>query len=278
MNQAMAPVRILQWYLEAGVDEAVGLDPVDRYVIPPQSSAPAPAPATRPGPGPAVAPRSGPAAPRRPAVARAPLPSLDEAVAQAVGLAAAADSLALLRAAIERFDGCPLKRTATHLVFTDGAPEARVVMIGGAPGSEEDRRGVPFVGPGGRLLDRMLASIGLDRGGVLLANMVFWRPPGNSQPKLQDVTVCRPFVERLLEVVDPDILLTLGDLPTRVLLGRHEGVGRSRGKWLEFSTPRLSRPIRVMPFHHPDTLIATPIYKRDAWRDLLELRRRLDAS
>ena len=144
----------------------------------------------------------------------------------AAELAAGAHTLDELRGALESFDGCALKSTATNLVFADGNPRARIVLIGEAPGAEEDRKGLPFVGPSGRLLDRMLASIDLDRGKVLISNIIYWRPPGNRNPATSEVAMCMPFVERLLELVDPEILIALGGPSAGALLGEKAGIGK----------------------------------------------------
>jgi DNA polymerase len=246
---------------------------------PPPPPPPPPEPPPPPSPAP---PRSSP--PREPAPslfaspASAPPFSTDDAVRTAVALAAGATTVEELRAALLAFDGCPLKRTATNLVFTDGSPRASVLFIGEAPGAEEDRQGLPFVGPSGRLFDRMLASIGLDRTQVCISNTVFWRPPGNRTPTTIEMAVCMPFLERLIEVVDPRVLVTLGGPAAKVVLGESAGVSKLRGRWFAYSSPRLARPIQATAMFHPAYLLRTPAQKRDAWRDLLMLRKRLDES
>ena len=162
-----------------------------------------------------------------------------------------------------------------NLVFYDGNPEARIVLIGEAPGADEDRQGLPFVGVSGQLLDRMLASIGLDRTQVLIANTVFWRPPGNRSPTTSETAACLPFVERLIELVGPDIVVTLGGAAAKSLLAQTQGVTRLRGRWFEYETPRLSRPIAATVLFHPAYLLRSPAQKRLAWRDLLAIRKRL---
>jgi DNA polymerase len=249
----------MQWYLEAGVDETIGETPVNRFAE--------------------AAPRSTPpsgALPAAPPPASPPsAPSADGPVQTAYALASAATDVAGLRRALEAFDGCGLKKTATNLVFFDGNTDARLVLIGEAPGAEEDRRGLPFVGPSGRLLDRMLASIGLARADVLIANTVFWRPPGNRNPTTAEMAMCLPFVERLVELVDPEVLVTLGGAATKAMLAETQSVGRLRGRWLSFSTPRLARPVHAMVMYHPAYLLRSPAQKRRAWHDLLEVRRKL---
>ena len=251
---------LLAWYLEAGVDETIGEAPLDRYGEP-QPEAAAPTLAGAPPVEPVVATSS---QERRPPVAAA------------VAAAAAAATLVELRSILAGFDGCALAKTATNLVFGDGSAPARVVLIGEAPGSEEDRRGLPFVGPSGQLLDRMLASIGLLRENVFISNTVFWRPPGNRSPSSGEVAVCMPFLERIIELIDPLILVALGGPAANALLGRGESIGKLRGRWFTYQTPRLARPITTTALFHPAYLLRTPGQKRLAWRDLLALRHKLD--
>jgi uracil-DNA glycosylase len=267
MAQTLPPREVLRWYLEAGVDESIGEEPVDRT-----AAAPPPPPAPVAAPERLAVPQVPTAAP-----AAAVPEDANGMVRSAYALAQAASSVDELRQAVAAFDGCALRKTATNLVFSDGAVDARVVFIGEAPGAEEDRQGVPFVGASGQLLDRMLASIGLDRTQVLISNTVFWRPPGNRTPATTEVAACLPFVERLIELVDPDILVALGGAAAKTLLARTEGVGRLRGRWFSYSTPRLSRPVPATAMFHPAYLLRSPAQKRAAWRDLLELRKKLES-
>ncbi len=208
-----------------------------------------------------------------------PPPAMREsAVHTATELAAGASTLEQLRDALVAFDGCALKSTATKLVFMDGNPRARIVLIGEAPGAEEDRKGLPFVGPSGRLLDRMLASIDLDRGKVLISNIIYWRPPGNRNPSTSEVAMCMPFVERLLELVDPDIVVALGGPAAAALLGQKTGIGKLRGRWFTYQTPGLARPIPARALFHPAYLLRSPAQKRLAWRDLLAIREKIQSS
>jgi len=183
-----------------------------------------------------------------------------------------------LRARLETFDGCPLRKTATNLVFTDGSPEARILLVGEGPGAEEDRQGLPFVGPSGKLLDRMMASVGLDRSSVLISNTVFWRPPGNRTPTPQETAVCMPFVERLIEIVNPDILIALGGPAAKSLLAQTDGVGRLRGKWFTYSTPGMPSPIDATALYHPAYLLRSPGQKRVTWMDWLNIKRKLEGA
>jgi len=251
--------QLLAFYLEAGVDCALGEDPVDRLAEPePLPAAPRaaqPAATARPIPTPSLAlSRS-----------EAP-PSPDAAVASAREAARTAPTLDALRELIQTFDGCALKSTATQLVFADGNPKARVMFVGEAPGRDEDIEGLPFVGRSGKLLDRMIGAIGLDRTKVYIANVIPWRPPGNRTPTPQETLVCLPFIQRQIELVDPDVLVTLGNPSTQTLLGTREGIMRARGKWFDYDTG--SRVIRALPTFHPAYLLRSPAYKRFSWQDL----------
>jgi DNA polymerase len=188
--------------------------------------------------------------------------------------AKAANTLSELRTMLERFEGCALKSTATQLVFADGNPEGRVMFVGEAPGRDEDLQGVPFVGRSGKLLDRMLAAIGLDRSSVYIANIVPWRPPGNRTPTPQESSTCLPFTLRQIELADPDVLVCLGQPAMQALLGINDGILKARGRWLSFHTGR--REIRAMATLHPAYLLRQPLQKRLAWRDFLSLKKALD--
>jgi uracil-DNA glycosylase len=274
MSQQANMRAVLEWHQLVGVDETIAPSPVDRFNLVEKQSvaAPEPLPATAV----AVTPPSSPPSP--PALPKALPPSSDQAVKTAVDLAAGADNIDALRAALEGFDECALKKTATNLVFVDGNPDARVLFIGEGPGAEEDRQGLPFVGPSGKLLDKMLASIGLERNEVLISNTVFWRPPGNRTPTPQEIATCMPFVERLIELVDPDVLVPLGGPAAKSLLGETQGIGRLRGRWFSFETSRMSHPVPATPMFHPAYLLRTPIQKRAAWNDLRLIRKKLAES
>jgi uracil-DNA glycosylase family 4 len=262
----------LAWHLEAGVDECIGEMPVDRFAESAQAlSAPEKTePKTAPGP----AKRAAPAHQRQKPGASA----AEKAVENACALAGNANSIEELRAAVDRFEDCALRKTATNTVFADGNPKARIMFVGEAPGADEDRQAVPFVGVSGQLLDLMLASIGLDRAQFYITNIVFWRPPGNRNPSSNEIAACLPFVARHIELVDPDILVPLGGPAAKTLLARSEGITRMRGKWFAYSTPKLSAPIDAMPFFHPAYLLRSPAHKREAWRDLLAIKAKLDQS
>jgi uracil-DNA glycosylase family 4 len=259
------PAALLQWYMDAGVDETIGDMPVDRFVATPQA-ADARAPAAVVAPAPALAPL-----PVRPAA------SPSSGGASAAHLAAAADTVDALRAAVESFEGCGLKQFASKTVFADGNPTARLMLIGEAPGEEEDRRGLPFVGVSGKLLDRMLAAIGYDRTTAYITNVMFWRPPGNRKPTAEEVSLCLPFVERHIALVDPAVLVFVGGLSASTLLANPQGITRLRGRWFAFANPGLARPIPAMAMFHPAYLLRTPQQKRLAWRDLLAIKKKLES-
>src|SRR5438552_2795263 len=197
-------------------------------------------------------------------VAAAPAP--EAAIASAREAARTAPTLAALRGLFEKFDDCALKHTATRRVFADGHPNARVMCVGEAPGREEDIEGRPFVGGSGKLLGRMIATVGLDRSKAYIANVIPWRPPGNRTPTPQETQICLPFIQRQIELVNPDILVTLGNPSTQTLLSTREGIMRTRGRWFDYDTG--TRIIRAMATFHPAYLLRSPSYKRMAWQDL----------
>jgi DNA polymerase len=182
-------------------------------------------------------------------------------------------SLEDVRAALDRFDGCALRATATQLVFADGNPDARVMFVGEAPGRDEDIEGLPFVGRSGKLLDLMLAAIGLDRTKVYIANIIPWRPPGNRTPTPQESQICLPFVRKQIELVDPDVLVCMGGPSATTLLGIKDGITKTRGRWFSYDTGK--REIRALPTFHPAFLLRSPLQKRLAWRDMLAIKKAL---
>ena len=187
--------------------------------------------------------------------------------------ARSAKNLEELRALLETFEGCMLRATATRLVFADGNPQARVMFVGEAPGRDEDIAGLPFVGRSGKLLDRMMAAIGLDRTQAYIANVVPWRPPGNRTPTPQETAICLPFIRRQIDLAGADILVCLGQPSTQTLLQTKEGITRTRGRWFKFDTG--SREIRALATYHPAFLLRSPLQKRLAWRDFLALKKAL---
>ncbi|HMA15142.1 MAG: uracil-DNA glycosylase [Bacteroidota bacterium] len=269
-DDTQALLEALKWQIEAGADEAIAERPVNRLApsagaTPRGGLAEAPAAPERPRAPEGLTPARSTPAPR-PA---APLASANETQSSAQRAAAAANTIEELRAALEGFDGCPLKATATNLCLYDGNPAARIMIIGEAPGAQEDRQGKPFVGPAGQLLDRMLAAIGLDRAQVYITNLLYWRPPGNRNPTPGEIATCLPFLERQMEILQPKLLLLVGGMSAKTLLNRSEGILKLRGRWADYHHPRLEHPIPALPTLHPAYLLRQPAQKREAWRDLL---------
>ncbi len=257
----------LAWQIEAGADEALAAVPRRWY----GAVAPAGAPQAR-------AEAAPPPASARPHAARAGTQAVANSEGPVEGArarAATAADLAALRSAVAAFEGCALKETATNLVFADGNPAAPLMLIGEAPGREEDRDGLPFVGASGKLLDAMLKGIGRDRGSAYIANILFWRPPGNRQPTGGEIAACLPFVLRHIELVGPRAIVLLGGTAAQTLLGRSEGIGRLRGQWLALSTAGLGAPIPALATYHPAFLLRQPAQKRAAWHDLLLVQQKL---
>ncbi|MEI9989645.1 MAG: uracil-DNA glycosylase [Rhizomicrobium sp.] len=267
------PLSTLSWLLDAGADEAIGEAPVDRFI----AKTPPPAQTARPA---AVAPAK--PAPQRPEGPR-PLaqitptnvaPLATDGFSSALEISARCNSLAELKAALEAFDGSQLKKLAKHTVFADGNPASGVMFIGEAPGKDEDAAGLPFVGRAGKLLDRMLAAIGLDRSSAYIANVMPWRPPDNRNPDPGEVAMCIPFLRRHIELAQPRILILLGAVSARHVLGLNDGIMKIRGRWLEYRIG--TRMVPVMPTLHPAYLLRQPAHKKLAWRDLQAVADRLD--
>ena len=261
----------LRWLVEAGADEPIGEQPLNRF-----RPAPATAPPRMPDTLAAVQPRAAPAnsplrVPQRSAATEA-----EDPIGQAMAAAAACATLEELKAAVEAFEGCTLKRHATKTVFADGTPAHRIMFIGEAPGKEEDAAGLPFVGRAGKLLDKMLAAIGLDRkSNVYITNVLNWRPPGNRDPAPEEAAACLPFLRRHIELADPGIIILLGAVAARHVMGKTDGIMRLRGNWLEYYVA--GRMVPVMPTLHPAYLLRRPIDKRLAWRDLQAISEKVDA-
>jgi uracil-DNA glycosylase len=260
---------LLDFHVEAGVDLALDETPHNRFAEPKAAPSPAQAPEPqREQPRPAAPPRALPKA-----AAGAP----EDAALLAREQARHAQSLEELEAILVGFDGCALKFSAKNLAFSDGNPNGRVMLVGEAPGADEDRIGKPFMGRSGQLLDRMLAAIGLDRTQVYVANIVPWRPPGNRTPTPQEIAICKPFITRQIELASPEFLLCLGGPAAQNLLNVKDGILRTRGRWLTYRTED-GREIRTMPTLHPAYLLRQPLQKRLGWRDFAALRRALDGK
>ncbi len=256
---------LLAFWAEAGVDAAYEDAPVDRLALGAARLAAKAKVPTRPT-----------AVPSGRASVLAPSADIGQAVAQAREMAAAAQDLDALAAAIAAFDGCPLKtQGATQAVVWRGAADAPVMIVGEGPGAEEDRQGEPFVGKAGRLLDRMVAAAGLT-GRVFITNTVFWRPPGNRTPTIEEQAVCAPFVERAIELVKPKLLLLAGGASAKSMLKQDQGILSLRGRWLEWRSTDQALALPAMPTLHPAFLLRQPAAKKNAWIDFLTLAERLD--
>lgn len=253
--ETLAMTAVLRFYVDIGVDAVLGHEPRDHF----KPHEPGLAPILHETP-----------APRRADASLASLPS-----SAAVDLSGVT-SLEGLRMALEAFEGCTLKATASKLVFADGHPGAKLMLVGEAPGGDEDRQGLPFVGRAGQLLDRMLEAIGLDRTRVYITNVIPWRPPGNRTPTLAEIGACLPFITRHIELVNPDIMVCLGNVSVQTLLKTREGITRARGQWFNYPLP--GRSLRTLAMLHPAFLLRSPAFKRQAWADLQALRAVLDAT
>jgi uracil-DNA glycosylase len=277
---------LMAFYIDAGADAVLGEAPVDRMADetrPAAEKGKSNSKADRVRIGEPATHRQTDPIPDRPRQPGSPLSgqakvgiaplSPDAAVMTAREAAKSAASLDELRTLLEAFEGCTLRGTATQLVFADGNPQARIMFVGEAPGYEEDMTGRPFVGRSGKLLDLMMAAIGLDRTGAYIANVVPWRPPGNRTPTPQETAICLPFIRRQIELADPDILVCLGQPATQTLLGTRDGITRTRGRWFPFDTG--TREIRALPTFHPAFLLRSPLQKRFSWRDFLAIKKAL---
>ena len=294
MDSSIDPVQaraLLKWLIEAGADEALTDAPVDRFAVAAEArvavtaeakvAAPTPASAPTPMRG---APPSAQASTPRPVAPTGDLPRVtvpspalmpaSTATKSAREAAAACKTLDELRAAVEAFDGCQLKVTAKHTVFADGHQGAPVMLIGEAPGRDEDLQGLPFVGRSGQLLDRMLNAIGLDRStSAYITNVIFWRPPGNRPPTPEEAAICAPFLVRHIELKQPKVLVLLGGTPVKHVLNIEEGITRTRGRWGRYVLNGVEIP--ALPTFHPAYLLRQPAAKKLAWQDLVNLKLKL---
>ncbi len=295
-GETLSAGALLRFYVESGADECIGDVPMDRtQAPPPRAPAPAPRPAAtgpaanRPAaakPAASGAPVSGQAVPDGAAFSFTPsAPPVRAPVSPALISAQAAESAATkaaqacnnvedLKAAVAAFEGCALKATATNTVFSRGNPAAPIMLIGEAPGRDEDAQGAPFVGQSGQLLDRMLAAINRDESNAYISNVIFWRPPGNRDPSPEEIIACRPFVERHIALVRPKVIALVGRHAAATLLGTSQGITRLRGNWHVYAKDGLSIP--ALPMLHPAYLLRQPGMKREAWRDMLSLAMKLE--
>ncbi len=275
MNEAAFPhedvASLLKWYVDHGLDETIGEEAIDRFALPPSVAA-----------APAVAPSQGAAAPtpiRAPLQApmvRAPVPLESPQLAEdARELARRCTTISELEEAVRAFEGCALKRTAKNTVFADGVAGAPVMVVGEAPGADEDRLGKPFVGVSGQLMDRMFDAIGMSRERDLyITNILFWRPPGNRTPTLAEQAVCLAFTRRHIELAKPKLLVLAGGTAAKAVLDTTEGIMRLRGKWTNLKLDD-GTEVPTMPTFHPAYLLRTPASKRQSWLDLLAIDKRL---
>nr|WP_324288162.1 uracil-DNA glycosylase family protein [Hoeflea algicola] len=283
---------LLHFYADSGVGELCEDTPIDRFVQTAEAHQARGRPQPQPNAGATTTPgqtSSSPATQPAPSASRKPAPqplAPDPQASQltvpgaaafehARALAAGANSIAELRAALDGFTGCNLRHSAKSLVFADGNPEAPVMFIGEAPGRDEDLQGAPFVGRAGQMLDRMLAAIGLDRDSAYITNMIPWRPPGNRTPAPHEIELCRPFIERHVALAAPKIVVMLGNVASKSLLGTDKGILSIRGNWMDYLAG--DAPIPALPTLHPAYLLRNPAQKRFVWADLLSLQERLEA-
>ena len=258
----LSKLEALRWHIEMGVDETIENRPIDRYKLNNPSG-----PLTK---SPSEEYELSQAEDRHQTIA----PS--EGARDAIKIAANAKSLNDLRKRLNNFEGCTLKFTATNTVFGEGNLTSDLMLIGEAPGVDEDRQGTPFVGASGKLLDKMLTALGRQRDSVYISNILFWRPPGNRSPTDAETASCLPFVRRQIELIHPNVLVLLGGVSAKTLLGRKEGIMRLRGKWYDYKSSRLNYSIPAIPTFHPAFLLRQAAQKREMWQDLLTIQKKLE--
>ncbi|MEC7656096.1 MAG: uracil-DNA glycosylase [Pseudomonadota bacterium] len=263
----ISPLDALRWHIEMGVEELIDDQPIDRYAAAaiPRAAVAVPSPS-------AISQTTRPAASASPGQPLAP----SEGARDAIAIARDANSIEDLRERLETFEGCALKFTATNTVFADGDPASDIMFIGEAPGVDEDRQGLPFVGASGQLLNRMLSALGRERTSIYISNILFWRPPGNRSPTAAETAACLPFVQRHIELARPKVLVFLGGSSAKTMLDRTEGIMRLRGKWFDYMSEDLGTPIPAMPTFHPAFLLRQSAQKREAWRDFLAIQEKLE--
>lgn len=263
LSDDIDPASLLAWHVAMGVDEAIAEEPVDRFTaaaIPQQPLKQVQQQTQTPVP----------------VKAKPAQPTSGAGAETALKVAQTCNTIEELKQALENFDGGLLKRSAKNTVFSDGSPEASLMIIGDVPGSEEDRVGTPFVGPAGSLLDKMLASISLDRAdGAYLTDFVPWRPLGNAKPGADILAMCKPFALRHIELAKPKIVVMMGGIPAKTLLDTDESISRLRGKWKKLTIN--NQEFDAIPMVHPNYLLNQPHQKRGAWHDLLAIREKLSS-
>lgn len=243
---------LIDFYQTIGVDECISEQPINRYA---ESNSSAPLP---------QAPS--------PLTLKAKLERPQTVIEHAKTDLQSITNVLDLKANLEAFEGCLLKKTAMNTVFSDGDPNANIMFIGEAPGADEDRQGLPFVGLSGQLLNRMLGTIGLTRENIYITNIVPWRPPGNRTPTMAEIALCLPFVERHIELIQPKILILVGGTAVKALLKRTEGIVKIRGQSLTYQSDGIKGAIPVLAMYHPAYLLRSPGQKRDTWKDLVAIK------
>jgi len=252
---------LLRWYMDSGVDDSTGLETIDHFSRPDMPQHPQKISATISQPGHQA--RTVPV-----------LLPVEEIAREAQKQADCCKTLTELKEVISNFDGCLLKRTATHTVFADGNPDSHIMLIGDAPGDHEDREGTAFTGEVGELLDRMLGAIGLERAqDFYVTNILPWRPPGNRKPTDEEITVCLPFIKKHIELFNPELIILLGGISANNLLGSTAGIARLRGTWKDYDLKGRKIPVRAL--FHPVYLLKQPRAKGAAWQDLLEIKAKI---
>ena len=273
-------IDLLKFHIDADCADVLDDMPVNHFAAPVAPAAAAHEPMPHPGLQETATPLAPPASAVTPAfVAAQVTPSATQtgAAIDSATLAQNAKTLDELAAALESFDGCGLKKTAKSTVFSDGVSTARVMLVGEAPGQDEDRTGKPFVGRSGQLLDAMMGTIGLSRAGNLyIANVIAWRPPGNRAPSVDELEICKPFILRQIELAAPEIIVLVGGTSAKTLLDTETGITRLRGKWQTLEIG--GRAIPALPFFHPAYVLRRPETKADVWADLCALKQKLDAA
>lgn len=269
---------LLHWYVEMGISVATANKPCNHFEFVP-SKIPPTTPKEIPVFRSTISEGISPPPSRQPASV-IPITPVSKGKVSESSSKTAADSNTLeeLRQAIEEFEDCPLKLTATKTVFSDGNPKARIMLIGEAPGADEDRQGLPFVGVSGQLLDRALATIGLNRTNVYIANIIPWRPPGNRPPTPQEIALCLPFLKRHIEIIQPSLLVLVGGVSAKSLLNSSEGIMKLRGRWLSYTSEGLKAPIKTIATYHPAFLLRSPAQKAQVWKDLLMIQEEIERN
>lgn len=270
---------LLKWQLAMGIDEALEEEPVDLTAAPPAPALPAsPASASTPAEGAHIysvnTPTPSPAASPRPAAFSPPAPAAPVTRHTPAELARIA-TLEDLKKAMREIEGLSIRDTAMNLVFGEGQLQPKVMLVGEAPGEEEDRSGRPFIGRAGQLLEKMLSELCFTREQVYITNVLPWRPPGNRTPKVEEVATCLPFLMRHIEIVRPEVLLLLGGPAAKALLGKEESVTRMRGIWWDYHSAGLPESLPALVTYHPAYLLRTPLQKRESWRDLRLLKKKI---